>query len=377
VAARCLAVLGLLAALSAPAAPAAGCDIPVFRYALERWQPDAYRAVIFHRGELAPEAHQALAALRAASRDGGGRANLVIQTVDLAGDVPVGLQALWEHHQAVGKPALPHVVLAYPGRLNPRSGFWSGPLSPGGRRAIADSPVRRDIAQQLLAGRSAVWVLLECGDAAKDRAAAELLEAELATMPRRLTLPRPAAMSSAALAGRNDEPEPVPPIRIDFSLVRLSRRDPAEEVLAATLLGSESDLRTRYAAEPVAFPVYGRGRTLYALVGPGISAANILATCRFLCGPCACDVKDEQPGVDLLMTAAWDDRVTVTPLETLELPSPIGGAAGDGAAAASEARGSPTASGGALLRNVLIAAGFIAVVMVLVVFYIMRRYNRS
>ena len=31
------------------------CQIPVFRYALERWQPDPYEVVVIHRGSLSPE----------------------------------------------------------------------------------------------------------------------------------------------------------------------------------------------------------------------------------------------------------------------------------------------------------------------------------
>ena len=37
------------------AAIAAACNVPVFRYALERWQNDLYHVVVFHKGELAGE----------------------------------------------------------------------------------------------------------------------------------------------------------------------------------------------------------------------------------------------------------------------------------------------------------------------------------
>ena len=46
---RCLLVTGLL--ILAPAVGQA-CSIPVFRYALERWQPSPYDVLIFHRGPL-------------------------------------------------------------------------------------------------------------------------------------------------------------------------------------------------------------------------------------------------------------------------------------------------------------------------------------
>ncbi len=31
------------------------CSVPVFRYALERWNPDAYGVVLFHKGALTAE----------------------------------------------------------------------------------------------------------------------------------------------------------------------------------------------------------------------------------------------------------------------------------------------------------------------------------
>jgi hypothetical protein len=39
-------------AFAALSAPAVACNIPVFRYALERWRADSYEAVLFYRGRL-------------------------------------------------------------------------------------------------------------------------------------------------------------------------------------------------------------------------------------------------------------------------------------------------------------------------------------
>ena len=50
-----------------------------------------------------------------------------------------------------------------------------------------------------------------------------------------------------------------------FSSVFVDRMDPEEEILARILLGTEQDL-WNYDV-PIAFPVFGRGRILYALVG--------------------------------------------------------------------------------------------------------------
>jgi len=43
--------IGIFAFL-AVAATAPACQVPVFRYALERWEADAYPVVAFHDGEM-------------------------------------------------------------------------------------------------------------------------------------------------------------------------------------------------------------------------------------------------------------------------------------------------------------------------------------
>ena len=84
------------------------------------------------------------------------------------------------------------------------------------------------------------------------------------------------------------------------------------------LLSSESDLADRQA--PMVFPIFGRGRILYALIGSGITPANIREACIFLIGPCACEIKDDNPGIDLLITADWQANIQTLISETA-LPS--------------------------------------------------------
>lgn len=89
-----------------------------------------------------------------------------------------------------------------------------------------------------------------------------------------------------------------------FPIVDVSRDDPGEAVFRRMLLMSEPDLRDY--DEPMAFPVFGRGRALYALVGAGINPDTIAEACMFLTSRCSCVVKELNPGMDLLMTANWD-----------------------------------------------------------------------
>jgi len=51
--------------------------------------------------------------------------------------------------------------------------------------------------------------------------------------------------------------------------------------------------------------VFGKGRVLLPLVGKGINEENTLGDCSYLCGPCSCQVKNQNPGTDLLVKADW------------------------------------------------------------------------
>jgi len=364
-----LLAMAIFGCLAAGAASVEACDVPVFRYALERWSPDLYRAVIFHRGPLGPAQTAAVDILRQASTEKDGpAANLTIHTIDVTGRMSPSAQALWQQHRSAD---LPLVVLAYPPRMAGGRTIWSGPLSSASARAVLESPLRAQLARGLVDGQSAVWLLVESGDRERDDAAARLLADTLATMPEKLELP-PRMIELAQQTGGS-------PLRIEFSLLRLSRTDPAEAVFAGMLLGSEADLGTEYASEPAAFAAFGRGRLAFALVGKGINAANILATCRFLTGPCACVIKDENPGVDLLLSADWEAAIGTSLVDDIELPQPVGPAAlqppapGEGTGPVG---GAPTVFG-LSVRNMLIAVGFMILAAVVLVLVTRKALSRS
>ena len=385
------------------AAPASACDTPVFRYALERWPPDTYRVVVFHDKPLSATQQPAVDYLQRASAEGGGSANMTVRLVDLSDKVDPSTQALW---RAQGSAKLPHVVVVYPLGTASGAAAWRGSLSTFTAEAIVDSPARRRIADRILADHSGVWVLVESGDKAKDEAAADLLAEQLSKMPKALELP--ARFVELQTATDNQEAGDVPAIK--FSLMRLSRSDPAEAVLLAALLGSEPDLNGRYASQPIAFPVFGRGRALYALVGKGINERNVLEACAHLVGMCSCEVKDQNPGTDLLMATDWDAEMAGRPTAVIELPAviapiePIEPTAEADPGAPEPARENVTAvvepdapeparravpvaetiaqttdaaPDDPLLRNTLIVVGVMIVVVVCLVLFVMRRPTRS
>lgn len=283
------------------------CNVPVFRYALERWIADPFEVVVFHRGALAEKDRASVEALERLAERQAAPANVRVARVDLEQSPDPEMQQLFEK---AGSAELPWAVVRHPQTSNINRLVWSGKFSDLPIKTLVESPVRSDIVRRLLGGQTAVWVLLESGNKEADDAAAALLDAELKKLPLALTLPELTDDPEDKLAGDR------PPPRIEFSLVRLSRSDKAEELLARMLLDAEDDLLDR--TEPLVFPVFGRGRALFPLVGAGITDENIKDTAAFLVGPCSCIVKRLNPGIDLLFAADWGP---VVPDEASEIAS--------------------------------------------------------
>ena len=322
--------LFLLASMTVLAAacgrPLLACSVPVFRYALERWPADAYEAVVFHRGALSPEQQATVERLEKASEDPNVSANLVVRKVDLDGEIDKGMTALWKTEKAA---KIPWVVLLYPQRGGFRFGFTGVP--PAARRVVSgpleaktcglflDSPLRRKIASALVEGQSAVWAFLESGEPQKDRAAFETLEKHLKKMEKELQLPE---ILDSDLREVGIDREDVDSIQVKFSALRVSRKDATESAFIRMLLGVEEDLIPAEGEplQPMAFPVFGRGRALYALLGAGINEDTIREACAFLVGPCSCQVKEQNPGVDLLMSVNWNELVTTESVMDQLLP---------------------------------------------------------
>lgn len=286
------------------AGPLLACSVPVFRFALERWPSDPYIAVVFHRGKLTAEQQKVVKALTKDGLAGLSYANVAVETVDL--DDPKmspELKALWEPH-AKQEAALPRIVLRYPHQTRVPLDAWSAPLDMESVKQIIDSPKRAELAQRIVKGDSAVFLFLESGDKKQDDERFAILEKEVAHQQQVLKLPEidPADVAQGFVTIPPDQ------LKIQFSVMRLSQQDPREQVFVNMLLGTEEDLH-ELRDEPMVFPIFGRGRALYAIIGKGINKEIIGAAGVDLTGPCTCTVKDQNPGTDLLMALDWESVV--------------------------------------------------------------------
>ena len=311
---RCISALAVVVVFSAAAA---ACSVPTFRYALERWPADAYEVLLFHRGKLSKAEQASVKLLEDASlAEEGEFTNVAVLTVDLADkEVDKRLLSLLP---AAAQEKLPWMLVRYPPYHRIAESLVSAPLSAAAVKTVLNSPKRDEIAKRLVAGQTAVWVLLEGGNRKADEAAATLLAAELKKLQTALKLPE--LLPPGLQLPSNVQ---VPKLRVAFSLMRLARNDPAEKMLVEILLRAEPDLTdAEYAGKPMALPIFGRARAMYALVGAGINADNIADACAKLVYPCSCRIKQALTGtgIDLLSTADWEAAIGGIMLTDFALP---------------------------------------------------------
>jgi len=278
---------GLLAAHAGRA-----CSIPVFRYALEKWAPSKYELVIFHEGSPSAEDKARIKALR----EDAAAANLLVNLIDLSSNLePDQKKLLSELEGKISE--WPHCILRYPEATAKTPHVWAGPLSSPDLKTLLDSPGRKKVFDRLTMADTAAIVLLLSGDEAADSAAREFLSKHVPPIAARITLP--------AQTAEGPQIKSALPLAVKFTVVELDRTGP-EAILARMLMNSEDGLSEE--AGPIAFPVYGRGRALCSLHGDDLRKPDQLQTAmEFVCRACSCQVKELNPGVDLLIRGDWDE----------------------------------------------------------------------
>jgi hypothetical protein len=295
--------------------PVIPCNVPVFRYALERWTADPYRLMVFHRGQINTEQNKFLKDLAQVSFLGDSTLNLIIQFTDLNDTNQNPLKDLDDNL------TYPVIMLFYPEQTGIPYPLWLGELSKSNIDLLKDSPIRREIADQLLAGETAVFLFLESGKSELDQKYYQILRQELTTLSAHIRIPT----SALDINGNPLEIGEFQNVDLSFTVKKLSRQNSSEKLFVDMLLGTESDL-SEYQV-PMVFPVFGQGRSLYVLVGAGINKKTIEKACRSLVDWCSCEIKAMHQGVDLLLSANWSERAGESWITDEELP-PLTGLSG-------------------------------------------------
>jgi hypothetical protein len=282
---------------------------------------------VLHHGPLAPEAAALVERLRTASAmpDRSGslrRANIAIRTVNV--DDPAAVAETSPVVRGlIGQVAGTQIVAQFSHALGRDPPVWfTAPLSADVVERVLDSPIRRAVTRHLLSNASGAFVLLRSGDQTADRAAEDLLRGQLTALAAQMELPA---------FDPNDEKSwryiALPPAKIDFKVFPVAADDPSEQGLVRQLTQFDPDFAKL--PGPKAFAVFGQGRFI-PLAGSELSARGITDLVGFLVGSCSCEIKDQNPGIDLLTCTDWSAyrHLTSVPAKVSAGVAPAPGLAG-------------------------------------------------
>ncbi|MCB1099484.1 MAG: hypothetical protein KDN22_28190 [Verrucomicrobiae bacterium] len=293
---------------------AIACQVPVFRFALERWEADDYRIVIYEKGPRSEATASLIERLQQASRHStettAGHANLAIELADIENLTDAQQWSLLDWDSIASFPAM---QVYYPESTGIEAPLWQGDFSSEAVDQLLNSPARKEITERLTAGDSAVWLLLESGDITADALAEEKLKQALATAESTLEIPE-GVIRPEQLAGTiNTRDTPVEmddvlrsriPLKIAFSVMHIDPGDPAEAIFVRMLTQSDpANTQQR------AIPVFGRGRMMPGIPVTQFTDSAIGTATGYLCGACSCQVKEQNPGLDLLIDTDWSKHL--------------------------------------------------------------------
>ncbi len=271
------------------------CNIPVFRYALERWRPDPCRLVFFYEDQLKDEDRSYLERLEseAAKR----KFNLEWVAFNVRSQENRELRELWESLKDQPNLTLPHVVT----RTNLGQGKvvhpWQGSPKMVPPTLLIDSPIRRELVKRTLAGDSSVWLLIKSKDAAKNQKTKEMLHSVWRRLESELELPDGIGLPGSELHSEV-------PLFLRFSLLEVDPNDPQEKYLVSLMTGFQPDALEN--GDPLVVPIFGKGRALEVIPSSHLEEGLVADLCKFLCGACSCQVKEKNPGFDLLLACDWN-----------------------------------------------------------------------
>lgn len=313
--------------------PAVACQVPVFRYALERWPPDFYQLVIFHEEPLTEAQEAVYKDLKARVDSEELPANMHVDTLNVLEKPDHDLAVWFKQQEDVNTPSM---VLFYPTMNREILPAWKGEVTEANAARLLDSPYRRQILGGILRGDSAVWVLLESGNKEKDDALVTLLNTQLKEVRDVLEIPDGVMTQEEAEEAFSD-PQSVPfgfdpsnvlrseiPLHINFSVMRMSREAEGEDIFHQMLLNRYSDV-PQESEVPLLYVVFGQGRVLGPITEAEIEEDAIYSAAQYLCGACSCEVKAQNPGMDVVMSINWWSKLEGSQvIEDKTLPPLIG-----------------------------------------------------
>lgn len=286
---------------------ALACQVPVFRYALERWESDKYQLFLVTpetldhaQTELVTEFNHKLA-----------HTNLDLKVLNVG---KLSENQLWQLPAIDTSVKEPQLALYYPETSPHKKPIITLPLSSANLELLIESPARRATVNHLLNGSSCVWLVVHHGDPTTAEKTRSQLDGYLRKIEKSITIPE-------GIIGTNERHKITEdtdledvlrseiPLKIAFTSQLVDRSNPEEAAFIATLIEA-SPPEVKNSRETLIIPVFGRGRQLPPMPASKLDYAPILNGCQYLCGACSCQVKEQNPGSDLLIHENWPSHLT-------------------------------------------------------------------
>lgn len=292
---RCL--FAIIAGCLLPAIVAMACETPVYRYAMYRWQPAPYEVYFFHDQPISDQDQRVQDSLIEFERGGDSRANVAYIPVDISEDaelasVPPDVKKAWLERE---EKQLPSYFVSTPYGV----GLSFEQLDEAKVEALIESPARKSLAAQLETGKLGVFVMLTGKEKAETDATEKLLNELVAEVQAGKV-----SLYVSPAEGPVNPDAPVTEPNFDLGFIKIQRESTEEQWFVRSLLAMEPDLTSE--ERPMVFLVYGRARALLPYIGKGITRENLIREIEFISGACSCTVKEQNPGVDLLVKYDWE-----------------------------------------------------------------------
>lgn len=275
----------------------AACNIPVFRFALERWRADSCELIVFFEQPLSPADETLISELELSSTLKGGHANLNVLRVDVSQTKDQELQDLWVATKQKTNLILPAAVVRSLKGKGQAINHWHGSLQELKAASLLSSPARSELLRRLQEGDSVVWLMIQSSEEKRNKAARDTLNTQCKQLPKSIQLPEGIGLPGSELYSEI-------PLLLQFSVLEIAPDDPAEQYLIRQISGLKFDAFRN--GDPLIVPVFGRGRALEVIPADQLNADLIHELTEFLCGACSCQVKEQNPGFDLLLMTDWN-----------------------------------------------------------------------
>ncbi len=272
------------------------CNIPVFRYALERWKSDSYEIVVLY-DELSSDQEQFVAGLEAASTENSGLANAIVVRSEKDADQNETNIGLWKMISQSPEIKLPYLVVRGRAGQGREVQPWKGSFDEAKQVGLLDSPIRKELVRRLQNGHSIVWLMLRSSDPTRSAETRDLLKSQCQALESKIKLPDGIGLPGSELHSEI-------PLLIKFSFLEIDPDDRREELLVKFLMGIHPEAMKK--GEPLIAPVFGRGRALEVIPASEMSPNLMEDLTLFLGGACSCQVKEKNPGFDLILSTDWN-----------------------------------------------------------------------